>query len=979
MSCTIKANKPFTVNGSTSLYGGAIVSISLNFSLISSQTRGDITVVQDGDTPMTTPEAGDSISLELLGGKFKFQVAGYQFSNNAGSSATTLNVKFADNSNKHLDQQFVFLKEMVPDFINSNSHVLGKKYGPQPNTDLEGLVIPNSDTAFIDIRSYWEAIQAQTLLSPFLADLSDADVDYNVLNSQGKTMWYTNGDVARVGDTFKNALGDLLSGTLPDGRYSFSGSFRQVLNSIAGQTGRIVYWDPTVDKVKMPARIDTSAGLAALNKLAATCNVVSSSNSADFTVTAMKGAIGTFSSETNRSFSSTSGGAYKRYYRVSALNPDFHFTPCRFNGQPDKLQKLEFDNQSIAGQGVLHAMAAAHYPKIYAMYALQSMLQANFNKAKAVEVKFLREKLKNKGRGNNTNEQQAFWPDETELATGNFWINPLFQHYYRAGAANVRYPCTAEVWPFAIKDIAAQKPISRAFHEKGLGWNDADEENQAPKSFAGQFETEAGVGKFDNGLMFLQYAVEDGGDRTLGFRTILGEQGFTAETDLLRQYLVQLSLFRNRFWAIKEGNGLNTIRDVAGKSFGYYIDSSSSSPKFEVEAGFSVVTIDPYCTVLTTPMSLLKDLFTALCGMYNPGAAICPITLNKNFGDVTVIEFINALERNNLKSFFSNPPNWIAKHGVAQNNKKTFTAKEKEDKPNYQMFLIQRDEQEGPPWNKTTIQEGGICFAKRGVVTEQSSMLKAEEIAQKIYQLNITGTQSVGDGPQAREQDPEFLLNESRLWVIGEENIGSHIPLWSFPQMPAQMRAWFTLDTSASQTWSKQGNFFVSRTAVPDKNDKIWTSSVQLGVDVSAADLGINGAAFNEYKATSAAGGANPYSIATQQRMIKELERKIDAASWFDDTHAISQQLKLILENGSTLDIPSFENGLESLSLSLRDGRVEVSLSVGNTFERQAKRALLELGVANVDQSLPYMTNIPDTFKGGASPRVVSSSAGLQI
>ena len=173
MSCTIKANKPFTVNGSASLYGGAIVSISLNFSLISSQTRGDITVVQDGDTPMTTPEAGDSISLELLGGKFKFQVAGYQFSNNAGSSATTLNVKFADNSNKHLDQQFVFLKETVPDFINKNCHVLGKKYGPQPNTDLEGLVIPNSDTAFIDIRRYWEAIQAQTLLSPFLTDSLD--------------------------------------------------------------------------------------------------------------------------------------------------------------------------------------------------------------------------------------------------------------------------------------------------------------------------------------------------------------------------------------------------------------------------------------------------------------------------------------------------------------------------------------------------------------------------------------------------------------------------------------------------------------------------------------------------------------------------------------------------------------------------------------------------------------------------------------
>jgi len=972
MSCTIKASKPFTVNGSTSLYGGAIVSISLNFSLISSQTRGDITVVQDGDTPMTTPEAGDSISLELLGGNFKFQVAGYQFSNNAGSSATTLNVKFADNSNKHLDQQFVFLKELVPDNVATNAHVLGKKYGPQPNTDLEGLVIPNSDTTFVDIRSYWEFIQAQTLLSPFTPNLEDSDLDYNVLNSQGKTMWYTNGEAGVVGKTLKDALGDLLSGALPDGRYSFSGSFRQVLNSLAGQTGGIVYWDPAVDKVRMPARIDTSAGLTALGKLAETCNVVSSSNSADFTVTAMKGAIGTFSSETNLSFSSSSGGAYKRYYRVSALNPDFHFTPCRFNGRIDKLQKLPLDDASV-----LKAISAAHFPKVYAMYVLQSMLQANINKQIKLDEDFVVNEIENPGRGNNLPNLEGNWQDETELAQGAvFWRNFLFEYYYaKPLKTDLKYSCTAELYPFTIKDIDAQKFLSKVFKTKSEEWNRFANINNPPNSIAGTFLRDAGKGQFNNGVMFLQYGVPiAGGERKLGLNSILGEGGFTAETDLLRQYLVQISQFRNRFWAIKEGNGLRSIKSAQGKDYGFYIDSSSSSPKFELEAGYSVVTIDPYCTVLTTSMSLLKDLFTALCGMYNPLAAKCPTTLEKNFGTVTVVEFVHALESNQLKSLFSNPPGWIANNGVGAANKKSFIAKEKEDKPNYQMFLIQRDEEEGPPWNKTTTQQGGICFPQQGQVIEQSPMTKGEQIAQKIHNLNINATSIPVEG-----EDPEELLKGSKLWVIGSESISNVIPQWSFPEVPAQMRAWFTLDTSASQTWSKQGNFFVSRAAVPPKSDQVWTSNVQLGVDVSAADLGINGALFKEYKATSAAGGANPYSLATQQRMIEELERKITAASWADTTHAISQQLKLILEQGSTLAIPSFENGLESLSLSLRDGRVEVSLSVGNTFERQAKRALLELGVANVDQSLPYMTNIPDTFKGGASPRVVSSSAGLQI
>jgi hypothetical protein len=112
--------------------------------------------------------------------------------------------------------------------------------------------------------------------------------------------------------------------------------------------------------------------------------------------------------------------------------------------------------------------------------------------------------------------------------------------------------------------------------------------------------------------------------------------------------------------------------------------------------------------------------------------------------------------------------------------------------------------------------------------------------------------------------------------------------------------------------------------------------------------------------------------------MIPELKDKVKAHKWTDTTSAASQTLTIVL--GDDLDditLPEIEEGLESLSVTNSNGKLEISITVGNRFERESKRAMFELMGSVPSLQHVAAPNIPDTFIGGASPKLVQISKGL--
>jgi len=269
------------------------------------------------------------------------------------------------------------------------------------------------------------------------------------------------------------------------------------------------------------------------------------------------------------------------------------------------------------------------------------------------------------------------------------------------------------------------------------------------------------------------------------------------------------------------------------------------------------------------------------------------------------------------------------------------------------------------------------CFTIEKGVQVATTPAKAVAIAEKIYELPLLGSQ--GTKP-ADEAAITSLLAYSKLWLVTDENIEDEIFAVEFPERTPRLKIWYTIDTSIERTWNKEGRFICNASSASPADDSVWTSTFQQGIDISATDLGLSNEAADNYFNGNALDEGNPFGISNQANVQGLLQQKVDAQSWIDDTVAISHQLKVVLHSSiEGVELPKMEEGLESFSLTINNGKIELSLSVGNSAERQAKKILMNSTTTVNQQGYPYLTNIPDGFIGGASPRIISSSKGLQL
>tara|TARA_R110000765_G_scaffold399307_1_gene493880 strand:+ start:2227 stop:5133 length:2907 start_codon:yes stop_codon:yes gene_type:complete len=966
MSCTIIDPAKVSLNGATSAYGGVIQKVSLNFGLLSSATTASVTLVQNGDEMLSTPTRGDDFTLGLMGMDMLFKIKGYSMTDSA-TSATQLTINLSDHSHVFLDQDFIVRKEEFPSSLEAaNVQVIGTKYGTLPEDFMAEYAIlgPDSDTVWGDLRKYFDRLKLRLALGfgagagAGYPQMSQEGVDYQVKTCSGKTIWATNSDPHNAeAVTLKDALGDLVDGDLPDGMFDYDGTFRSVLVALANNLGRVAYWDCVTNKVKIETSIDSSAGIAKLAEITKGCEIISTSENSDFSSAHGQSSAGSFTSNYPGESQETQGGKMSRFYEAFQLNPTFYYTPCRDAGDARKIKELDLTDDDVQ-----YAIAASHNDSVYGMYVLQVLL---FNRRENPEVYMAdagtAADVINEGKDNKKDTKKTDWGAAIKgIDVGsdfNWDDNELLWDYYKENEDKDNKACTGNMFPFALKaEAGTENAIEKMIKEKSNAWN--KHPDKAPYSVGGLYD--ADKKEFKNGVFFLRPGERNAQTGEVEFRlpSIMTGTGWASGVDVFQQYLKSISMFHERFYVVKSKNGLRSAFDKLGSDYGFYISSeaSDSGLSWVTKGGYSHKSVNPYLSLLDSGFDELKGLYLACSAMCN-ASTDC---VSADMGDISIIDWMRVLDRDKIKQFFANP-NAFKKSTLLT----SADIEAQEIDPGFKMHIVVSEMSLSPSEMFDT--QDTVCWSVEKGIEKSSLKSAAEVIADKTCILDIGGSAGA----------VERTLGDNRLWLITRDHITTALKkLEAARDHPSKIKSWYTVDGSMGTLSHGPGNFMADSACILAKNDDLWSQSLNSSVSVNAADIGLSNEVFSKWAADAAMEGSS-YSRSNQDKMQAALDSRVAAQCYSDPTAASSRSVSIILgEDASDLELPSTSEGLESLSISTNGGKIEISMTIGNSFEMQARKAMLGLMAANKNMQHVNFQSIPDTFRDNASPRFVQLSQG---
>lgn len=938
IKCKIINTSQVSLNGSNKAYGGVIQGADFNVGALNGGHRASVTLVSDGS--LGSPESGDKFTLGILGMKLKMQVGGFNASQSA-SSAPTLSLSLYDESNWFLDQNFIQLKEEFPSPTPENVSVIGRKMGPLPDkqlTENSTSLSPNKDTVWGDIRAFFESLKTSAGVFDGGGGnlIGESAIDYYTRSTPGRTAWYTYSDPNK-GATLDMVMGHLLSGDkLPNGPFDFTGSFRDVIVQMCSLTGDLAYWDPEENKVMITSASNLGQGnsmnLGQGNSMLATikssCKIISTSSTTDFTISRSQGAIGSISSDYPGESFSIFGPKMTRYLRATLVSPEFHYKKCG----GDKLIVLE-------GDGLGKAIAASADPEVFAMYALQSILK---KQSKSGSVPSGAMELKMKGK-NAKNEIKTNLNDEFDIdgeGISLFEDNNFLADYYveKGGASLCSGEKTVPVSPSALSFV------EKEFNAKAKKWNDKGE--QPPRSIVGKWPIKGS--QFSDGVLVL--------NKKHSLSSILDLQGNpNASADILRKYLDAVGNFIDKFYVVPEQTGLRSLKGNSFRhDYGYYMttDHSSPSSKWEVNQGFKVVSINPFESVTKCAISQIKDL-AKVCAMMYVGDGCFDGFLEQ----IPVVEFIRALDRNELKKLFKSPSSYCRSKvsNLSDLSDKNF------DNPTIAMFLVVAEGSSVPGFEDTKT----VCFADGIEITSVAKNV-VKTLSKLIMKFSFADDTMTG----------QILATDYKLLGITKQSIGSLIEAQPFESnAPRKVKMWYDVDQSQASIKTSVGHFYMADAKMPAKSKKIWQSSIKSDISVSASDVGLNNGQFSTYLA-NASNQSDSYSEENKLLMLSALKEKVANNVWSDEGSANNSTVTFALGEGENIAIPNISSGLQSLSLSLRDGLIQVSVTIGDANIRAAKAAMLAMRANNSRLRHSYSSHIPDLFGSIASQRLVSLAKG---
>ena len=200
-----------------------------------------------------------------------------------------------------------------------------------------------------------------------------------------------------------------------------------------------------------------------------------------------------------------------------------------------------------------------------------------------------------------------------------------------------------------------------------------------------------------------------------------------------------------------------------------------------------------------------------------------------------------------------------------------------------------------------------------------------------------------------------------------------YIPAASLRKMGSfEVDVWYRVQGAENSINSQPGEFSLTGMVSPATN--CWTSKFDFGISVNAADIGRDNSlpvGRTGWGATSANMG-NSYSFGNRPTMSGYLYQKLRQAAVSDNTVAQSRTLTYVSTKrfeGEGFQMPTIAEGLESLSVSINGNRTEVSLTVGNSIQRQASKAMFERMVQSPGTLYRPGGIMPNSFMQGTTPR----------
>jgi len=932
MSCRIINPAHATINGGSKAYGGGLTSAALKIGgLKNGGSTANITL--EGEQ-LTHPKSGDSMTLTILSMSCLMDIASYSMNRNA-TSINTLTLNLVDRSHRYLDKQFIGLRGEIPEGV-PHVHALGFKFGTKPNDfaiKTLGYNVSEPDTQWVDIEAY-------------LASQGQSQAAARAASSPGKALYWYSGRYSLL-----NAMEGLLLGGLPAGPYDATGSFRDVLSQIQNETGYIMYWDLEKNKVKIFNGLNSAGGKSALSRW--NCNVLSTTDSVDFTTTETRGAIGKFSSNYSAQDNQEgSSGRPMKYYVAELLDPDFHYKGCGKETAP--LTVIDFEDANVQ-----KAIGASYDHKVYGFYVLQSLLSKAQDFVPWVD-EFQADvgEVRGDGAAEFTTNLFENFKNPGMFGGGSFpnWDpNTFFEDYYYDNAS---YPCRSDVAAVELhSDGELCKTIFHNEASKAEGWDSRP--GKFPNLVGGQWtEKLDGADRtvWDFGTMFIHQP-----GSTASILNTSGE--IDAQGDVMRNYLQQLTKFKNNFYVVTScfGNGQGKCKGIkyyyetdpiTGKSKRKKVPSvkgflttakaSAGAENLKDGDGYEIKSINPWAPLKECGLSSLVDLASTLLFMYKKG------TCKETFLEVPVVFLIEALYNNTLKEFFEGyAPGAYEKPAKAS------------DDLNIHLGL-RTGLDEGNPFATTDVNcaAGGEInsYSVSGpavVLTNLYGKITISADADDPFGVMFGGvakdlTKNLVTGNNVQNTDK--ILN---LMLITDNLISPHIKGVDISSTNTQkeIKIWFSTEAT--------GQFDMSYGNFPNDGPTQWKRSLNTGLSITAADVGMKNEQFNEAKAT-AANRFDAYSSRNRSIMYGELRTKVDSATYVDSTLGESSSLTALLTKENNVTIPSFEQGLEGVSISsTAKGESTVTIDVGNSAVREAQRALRESIAMGVGRGHAMRTALP--------------------
>ena len=940
MTCNIINPDHAKINGGNSAYGGFLTNVSLNLAGLNGGNSANVTLEGVG---LQRPKSGDKITIDIMGTTMKFDIAGFDYKDSA-DSIPTLSLNCQDSSHRFLDHNFIGLRGDMPEGVN-NVYAIGFKFGKNPNGNAlksVGYYVSDSDEQWVQLE---EAYQEAGIDNPV----------NKAADTPGKTLYFSEGK-----HSLKTAMGSLLSLPIPSGPYDATGSFRAVLSQISNETGVFMYWDLLKNVVKgfMPSSI--SGGVSKLKSWTGLpgCKVLSVGDGKDFTVTEGVGAIGSFDSD-----APDKGGKPTKYYSAELLNPDFHYSGCGNTDAPLTVIDLtDFD--------VEMAMGASYDPKIYAYFVLQALLTHN-SKSKS-RVGCIESDAK--GRDNETTKFTFCWEDNFSAATypgrrsNNIsdWENAFIVDYYMT---NAKGNCSME----EITPLAPQADSNVA---KSLIKQQKEEWIKKPNSFPALVGGDLG----DNGRDQLEFKNATMFPHTPDIASsILNTDGsLSGDSDILRLYLQSLMAFKNKFYVVtgcfkksgsrkcsKNGESYYDVDPKTGKvkkikvpnvmGFLATVDKSAGANNIQADEGYTHDPVNPFSSLEECGLQTIQELVVNLSFMYIKGS--CPKDFMSKY---SVVGFIYALYNNELKKYFEE-----VKTGGGDIQKTISEWKSKNPKlsenPELRIHIVSKSAEDNTnPFAKTSIECGDNGQKKT------YSLAGAAEIVTKLYgPLNtdlgsgiseIFGQGPIDLGPNlAMGGNIENDNNVVNLMLISDTYIANMIQEVIIPEVDQEVKLWYDVEQSGG------GNFHMAYGNMIDQ-DKTWTKKLETGLTITAADVGLTNKGFASFSA-DAADRFNKVSRRNQALMFNELKLKIDKNVYIDDLIAEKYTAEALITKEGTVVIPSFEEGLESLSISSSaNGDSSITVTVSNAAIRSARKAMME-AIANGSKGMQSNRTITNDLK----------------